>query len=70
MSHLYKKYGIIDGVDLKKNHVMMMTPYDPETPLALLVDKRGPTFTNIGDRGLTDEMFISKGITLLSKNVG
>jgi hypothetical protein len=68
MSHLYDNYGLIDDVDLETNQVTMMKPYDPETPLANLVDQlqRGRNFANIGDQGLTDGMLISKGITLLS----
>jgi hypothetical protein len=68
MEHLYDNYGLIDDVDLEVNQVTMMKPYDPETPLALLVAQlqRGRTFANIGGHGLTDGMLISKGITLLS----
>eukprot|EP00978_Attheya_sp_CCMP212_P022416 scaffold66914_cov33-Attheya_sp.AAC.3 len=67
MEHLYDNYGLIDDVDLEVNQVTMMKPYDPKTPLALLIAQlqRGRTFANIGDQGLTDGMFISKGITLL-----
>eukprot|EP00978_Attheya_sp_CCMP212_P022256 scaffold66137_cov65-Attheya_sp.AAC.1 len=41
--HLYDEYRAIDEIDLlETNQVTMMKPYDPETPLALLVEQLHP----------------------------
>ena len=34
MKHMFPRYGAIEKIDLKKNAVKMMRPYDPAEPLS------------------------------------
>eukprot|EP00978_Attheya_sp_CCMP212_P008919 scaffold21039_cov30-Attheya_sp.AAC.2 len=66
--HLYSTYGDIDKVDIEDNLVTMMKPYDPETPLATLTSQLedGRAFAHIGLQPISENMMVTKGITLLS----
>jgi hypothetical protein len=69
LTYLYKTYEKIDDEDIEKNNEKMMAPYDPELPLAKLTIQleKGRAFAHIGRQLITENMMISKGITLLTR---
>lgn len=67
LAHLYDTYGDIDDKDIEENNIKMMKQYDPSQPLSVLIKQLedGRMFAAAGNQTLTDDMLISKGITLL-----
>ena len=39
INHVYITYGDIEDIDLEKNNMNMMKPYDPKQPLAALIQQ-------------------------------
>eukprot|EP00978_Attheya_sp_CCMP212_P014573 scaffold37188_cov29-Attheya_sp.AAC.7 len=68
ITHLYATYGDIDEVDIKDNKVAMMKAYDPEKPLTTLISQleEGRDFAHIGLQPISENVMVTKGITLLS----
>eukprot|EP00978_Attheya_sp_CCMP212_P034432 scaffold144089_cov66-Attheya_sp.AAC.1 len=68
VTHLYSTYVDIDEIDIEDNLVAMMKPYDPEKPLATLTSQLeyGRAFAHIGLQSISENMMVTKGITLLS----
>jgi len=66
--HLYVTYGEIDEVDIDENLVAMMKPYDPELTLATLTNQleKGRAFAQMGLQTISENMMVTKGITLLA----
>eukprot|EP00978_Attheya_sp_CCMP212_P021255 scaffold61947_cov63-Attheya_sp.AAC.1 len=67
VTHLYTTYGDIDKVDIEDNQVAMMKPYNPEKPLNILTSQLedGRAFAHIGLQPISENMMVTKGITLL-----
>ena len=69
LQHLFRFNGLIDKIDLKKNSVKMMGPYNPDGPLACLIDKlkEGQEFSRSRVQIIADATMVSKGITILAQ---
>ena len=67
MDHLFSSCGEIDNINLEGNDVKMMGTYNPEEPLACLIEHLAKGLELLCDRGQTisDVMVVSKVITLL-----
>ena len=65
LQHLLSSYEAIDQIDLEKNSVKMMGPYNPAEPLSWLVKRleTGVEFAQAGGKKIDDAMMVSKGIT-------
>ena len=60
---------MIEKIDLKENAVKMMGPYNPAEPLARIIEhlEKGREFARAGGQTISDNMMMSKGITLLAQ---
>ena len=71
LQHLLLSYGTIDEIDLEKNSVKIMGPYNPTELLALLIEQleKGRELTGAGGKNNSDTIMVSKRITLLTQKV-
>ena len=71
LQYMLNSYGEIDEVDIEENTVKMMGPYDPAETLSRHIDqpKKGQEFTRSLGQTIYDAMMVSRGITLLSKQL-
>ena len=67
IQHILTIYGVIDEINLEENTVKMMGPYNPAEPLAQLIKQleKGREFVRAGGQTISNDMMVSKGITLL-----
>ena len=66
---MFSSYRAINGINLEENVVKMMGPYKPTEPLARLIEKieKKREFTRAGGQAISNNMMMSKGITLLAQ---
>ena len=52
----------IDKIDLEKNMVKMMRPYEPTEPLTCIIDRpeKGKGFARSGGKNISNTMMVSK----------
>ena len=69
LQHLFSSYKAIDEIDLKENSIKMMGPYNPPEPLSRLIKQleNGRGFARSGGQTISNDMMMSKGITLLAQ---
>ena len=71
LQHLFTSYGAIDKINLEENAVKMMGTYDPAESLSRIIEQleKGGEFAGSGGQKISNDMMMSKGITLLARTV-
>ena len=69
LQNIFSSYGVIDEIDLERNAVKIMGPYDPAEPLARIIEQleKGRELLRSGGQKISDDMMMSRGITLLAQ---
>ena len=68
LQNLFSNYGTIDEINLERNYVKIMGPYDHGEPLNQLIEQleKGREFAQAGEQTIADTMMVSKEINLLA----